>query len=118
MLLPMILAAAVATSCPALSVHDGDTIRCGRERIRIADIDAPELPGSPKCEGYRTRSAWCDYAKGYEATEALRAFLASGRVTVMRQGVDRYGRTLAYVSVNGVNAGDYLVRHGLARRWN
>jgi endonuclease YncB( thermonuclease family) len=36
-----------ATGCAQLSVHDGDTIRCGVERIRLANIEAPELPDSP-----------------------------------------------------------------------
>ena len=50
---------AAATACIA-SVHDGDSIRlCSGERIRIANIDAPEMPASPKCQ--RGRSGWCDY---------------------------------------------------------
>ncbi|OYZ97482.1 MAG: nuclease, partial [Novosphingobium sp. 17-62-8] len=39
---------AVAVLCLSPTVHDGDTIRCGSERVRIANIDAPELPDSPK----------------------------------------------------------------------
>jgi hypothetical protein len=35
--------------CTAPQVHDGDSLRCGGERIRIANIDAPELPDSPRC---------------------------------------------------------------------
>ena len=100
-----------------MSVHDGDSIRFGAERVRIADIDAPELPGSPKCEDYRARYAWCDYAAAYRAKDALQAFLSQGQVVVIRQGLDRYGRTLALVRVNGEDAGMYLVRLGLARRW-
>jgi len=113
----IILAAAAATLCPAPNVHDGDTLRCGAERVRISDIDAPELPDSPKCEGYRSRSAWCDYALGYRSRDALRAFVARGPVMVRRQGVDRYGRTLALVTVNGVDAGQWLVGQKLARIW-
>lgn len=109
---------AASTLCPSMSVHDGDTIRCGSERIRIADIDAPELPDSPKCQDYRARDAWCDFEKGYASRDALRAFLAKGRVVVVRQDVDRYGRTLALIRVNGVDAGDWLIGRGLARRWN
>lgn len=45
--------AAGADFCATPSVDDGDTIRCGAERIRIANIDAPELPDSPKCADYR-----------------------------------------------------------------
>lgn len=103
--------------CRQLSVHDGDTIRCGAERIRIENIDAPELVGSPKCEGYRRSYAWCDFAKGYAARDALKAFLSRGQVRVERHGLDKYGRTLARISVNGNDAGDFLVSEGLARPW-
>ncbi|NDG49026.1 MAG: thermonuclease family protein [Rhodospirillales bacterium] len=113
--MPLILAAAALCAAPA--VHDGDSIRCGGERIRIANIDAPELPGSSKCEDRRRAYAWCDYAAGYRARDALRTFLAGGPVMIDRQGLDRYGRTLARVTVNGQDAGAYLVRLGLARWW-
>ena len=36
--MPVFLAAAVL--CLSPTVHDGDTIRCGREKVRIANIDA------------------------------------------------------------------------------
>lgn len=107
-----------------LIAHDGDTARCGRERIRLANIDAPELPGSPRCTAQARRRlagspnpAWCDYNLGIRSRDALRAFVMRGRVSVQRVGVDRYGRTLASVSVNGQDAGAYLISRGLARRW-
>jgi endonuclease YncB( thermonuclease family) len=56
--MPVVLAAAAL--CVSVTVHDGDTIRCGRERVRIANIDAPELPDSPKCQDRRVSYAWCD----------------------------------------------------------
>lgn len=110
--------AAGAALCASPSVHDGDTIRCGAERIRIANIDAPELPDSPKCMDRRRSSyAWCDYRKGYAARDALQAFLASGPGRIQRMGPDKYGRTLARVTVNGKDAGAYLVASGFARWW-
>ena len=108
---------AAGAFCASLSVHDGDSIRCGGERIRIANIDAPELPGSPRCTVERRAKAWCDYAVGYQARDALQAFLKRGPVMIERMGLDKYGRTLARVSVNGEDAGAYLVGLGLARRW-
>ena len=113
----MSIAMAAAILCAAPAVHDGDSIRCGRERIRIANIDAPELPDSPKCHDRRASYAWCDYKLGFAARDALSAFLASGPVKVQRVGTDAYGRTLAIVMVNGKDAGKYLVQHRLARRW-
>lgn len=118
------LAYAAAALCLSPTVHDGDTIRCGAERIRISDIDAPELPGSPRCDPYRIRQlersrnpAWCDTAKGQQARDALRAFLATGPVMIHRLRTDSYGRTLALVSVRGIDAGVMLRKAGLARRW-
>jgi len=106
-----------ADTCRFIKVHDGDTIRCGTERVRLLDIDAPELPGSPKCEGYRAARAWCDFDTGYKSRDALREFLAQGPVGLHRQGKDKYGRTLAVVEVNGQSAGQYLISLGLARPW-
>jgi micrococcal nuclease len=108
---------AAAVLCMAPVVHDGDSIRCGSERVRIANIDAPELRGSPKCGVRAGRSAWCDFALGERARVALGRLLAGRRVLIVRRGVDTYGRTLATVSVDGVDAGEWLIRQGLARRW-
>ncbi len=113
--MPIVLAA--AARCMSPSVHDGDTIRCGRERVRIANLDAPELPDSPKCQDRRRSYAWCDFAAGEASRVALTRLLSRGRVTITRLGTDPYGWTLATVSVNGVDAGDYLVAQGLARPW-
>ncbi|MEY4838545.1 MAG: hypothetical protein RLZZ475_2404 [Pseudomonadota bacterium] len=118
------LAYAAAALCIA-AVHDGDTVRsCTGERIRIANIDAPELPGSPRCEPARVRQlaysrnpAWCDTARGQQAKDALAAFLATGPVMIIRYRTDAYGRTLARLTVNGKDAGQYLRKAGLARRW-
>ena len=110
-----ILTAAVLCVSPV--VHDGDSLRCGDEKIRIVNIDAPELPGSPKCESRKGKPGWCDYAKAAQSRDALIAFLGRGRVMIERTGVDRYGRTLARVTVNGRDAGEWLVLKGLARPW-
>lgn len=110
-------ALAAAFLCIAPVVHDGDGLRCGSERIRIASIDAPELPDSPKCKGRRAATAWCDFEAGQRSKEALQSFVLSGPVKVRRVGIDRYGRTLAVVTVNGKDAGAYLVNLGLARWW-
>ena len=118
--MPLILAAA----CIA-SVHDGDTLRlCSGERVRLANIDAPEVAGSSRCRT-KTRArlaasrnpAWCDKKLGIQSRDALRRFIVSGTAKIHRIGKDRYGRTLARVTVNGQDAGAYLISRGLARRW-
>ena len=98
-----------------LMVHDGDSLRCGAERIRLAAIDAPEMRGSPKCEP--GRRGWCDYPLAVRSRDALRGFLASGTPTIERCGIDRYGRTLALVRIDGREAGAWLISRGLARAW-
>jgi endonuclease YncB( thermonuclease family) len=116
--------AAAAGLCIA-SVHDGDTIRlCGGERVRLAGIDAPEVVDSPRCSPQqRQRLAgsknppWCDYRAGDASRDGLRAFLLTGRVSIERLGRDDYGRTLANLYVNDRDAGEYLIRRGLARGW-
>lgn len=113
--MPVLLAA--AAFCTSPSVHDGDTIRCGRERVRIANVDAPELPDSPKCQDRRQSYARCDFAAGEASRGALVRLLSRGRVMIERLGTDPYGRTLATVSVNGVDADDYLIAQGLAKPW-
>ena len=70
-------AVAALILCATPLIHDGDTLRCGREKIRIANIDAPELPGSPKCDARRGQTGWCDFALGYRSRDALRS-LAQG----------------------------------------
>lgn len=116
-----ILAIAAAALCQTVTVHDGYTIRCDGEKVRVANIDAPELPGSSRCDPRQLRGgknpSWCDHDLGYRSRDALRAFLARGPVQTHRRGTDRYGRTLATLSVNGRDAGEYLVAQGLARPW-
>lgn len=111
------LAAAALPSLCIADVHDGDTIRtCAGERIRIANIDAPELRDSPKCTD-RRRNGWCDYELAQESRDALASFLASGGVAVSRSGTDKYGRTLATLAVRGQDAGEHLIQLGLAKPW-
>lgn len=89
-------------------VVDGDTIWLGGEKIRIADIDAPEV-SQPQCSAEKEL--------GDKATKRLLALLNAKTFTVRRQGTDRYGRTLAILVNADGSIGDKLVREGLARRW-
>ncbi len=95
-----------------IRVWDGDSLRLGitqkAEAIRIFNIDAPEIEGQCAYES--------DLAQ--RSKHRLAELLQGQRVEVLRQGTDRYGRTLAVVRVNGRDAGDILVREGLARTWS
>jgi micrococcal nuclease len=117
----MLLAVVSVTACSVVEVHDGDSIRCNGERVRISGIDAPELPDSPRCDPRQLRTgpnpSWCDFDLGFRSRDALRAFVARGEVVIRREGQDRYGRTLAMLTVHDRDAGEYLIKLGLARRW-
>lgn len=92
-------------------VVDGDTFWFRREKIRIADIDAPEL-SPPRCQ----REA----ELGEAAQRRLQALLNAGPFTLVAgaRDQDQYGRKLRTVSRDGRSIGEVLVTEGLARRWN
>lgn len=114
MIRPGALALAICTFCnlPALAetctVTDGDTIRCGDERIRLKGIDAPEL-FSPKC---REERRLAERARG-----RLAELVGGVELRVDRAGRDRYRRTLATVYGPQGDVGAVLVAEGLARVW-
>lgn len=92
-------------------VVDGDTFWFRGEKIRIADIDAPEI-SQPACAAERQA--------GEMGRDRLLALLNEGRfsLTAGWRDQDRYGRKLRVVSHAGKSLGERLVEQGLARRWN
>ncbi|NIJ21986.1 endonuclease YncB(thermonuclease family) [Sphingomonas naasensis] len=91
-------------------VVDGDTFWLDGERIRIADIDAPETH-PPRCAE--------EARLGDAATERLRALLNAGPVQLAMtdRDTDRYGRKLRVVLRDGRSLGAQMVDEGLARTW-
>lgn len=92
-------------------VVDGDTFWLEGEKIRIADIDTPEI-SEPKCDA--------EYQLGMKATHRLRDLLNEGAFEVRPIGnrdEDRFGRKLRVVVRGGRSLGDQLVSEGLARTW-
>ncbi len=93
-------------------VVDGDTIWLHDQKIRIADINAPEI-FEPKCESER--------AVGMRATERLTQWLNAAPFEVHPnpdgRDEDRYGRKLRVLSRGGSSAVEVLVAEGLATRW-
>jgi endonuclease YncB( thermonuclease family) len=91
-------------------VVDGDTFWLRGEKIRIADINAPETLQSA-CPAERER--------GERATRRLIALLNAGPFELAIEGrsEDRYGRALRVVKRNGVSLGARLVGEGLAEDW-
>jgi micrococcal nuclease len=107
----LMIAAALAACAPGPRVHcvhDGDTVWLRGEKIRIVDIDAPELNGD--C-GYENRLA-------VRARTRLIQLLNAGDFEISRTGKDRYGRTLATLHRSGRSIGAQLVSEGLARTWS
>ena len=108
------LALAAALTCTAPDVHDGDTLRCAGQRVRLWGVDAPETSGSPRCR----------YDRGWACGEAMRwADAAGARLRVLTRGQvtctpvdqDRFGRIVARCEAGGLDLGGELVREGLAR---
>ena len=109
-----LLAAATFTLCsdaPRITcVVDGDTFWLRGEKVRIADINAPE-----------THQAGCpaERALGERAALRLAALLNAGPFALEIRGraTDRYGRWLRVVTRGGRSLGAQLVGEGLAEPW-
>jgi endonuclease YncB( thermonuclease family) len=92
-------------------VVDGDTIWLDGVKIRVADIDTPEI-SSPRCDA--------EYALGIKARDRLVVLLNGGEFALEPIGnrdEDRYGRKLRVIVRRGRSLGDQLVSEGLARTW-
>ena len=106
-------AATSATLSPAACrAVDGDTIDCGSTRIRLVNVDTPELHGACASEIALARRA-----QGFTA-DALRAARTIEIKPDPRRPRDRYGRTLAWVILDGRDLGESLVAARLARVWD
>lgn len=93
-------------------VIDGDTIYLRGERIRLSDIDAPEL-FSPQC------ARETELAR--RSTLRLTELINEGDFEVVRydsRDRDRYDRKLRVLERHGQSLGGILVAEGLARPWD
>lgn len=92
-------------------VVDGDTIWLEGVKIRVADIDTPEI-SQPRCD--------YEYDLGIKARDRLVVLLNQGEfsaVPVGNRDEDQYGRKLRVLMRDGRSLGDQLVAEGLARTW-
>lgn len=104
---PAPTAAGGIIACTAPTVHDGDTLRCGADRIRLYGVDAPEVrrgktPAEPLA---------------YAARDLL-IQLTRGRVGCRVVDADRYGRHVARCwssQTSDINAA--MIRSGLTTEW-
>ena len=103
-LMAVVVAPAQAWQCegPVQRVHDGDTVslRCERGllKIRVANIDAPEL----------------HQAHGEAAKRALEQLTHARPIRIDALAVDRYERVVARLSDGGRDLGLALVEQGHA----
>ena len=91
------------------SVFDGDTIEIGGERIRILDIDAPELD-----QTCFVRGGGNSWSCGKWAARALSEWITQYSVTCETTGTDNAGRWLARCDLAGVSIANWMAGHGWA----
>lgn len=92
-------------------IVDGDTLWNNGIKIRIADIDTPEI-SQPRCAAEK--------ALGERATIRLMELVNAGPFEMQawpKHDEDRYGRKLRVLVRDGRSLGDVLVSEGLARTW-
>lgn len=112
--MPLFLLAASFALCAqaprTTCVVDGDTFWLEGEKVRIADINAPETHGA---------ACPAEQALGDAATRRLIALLNAGpfRLETGPRERDRYGRLLRTVTRGGQSLGERLVAEGLAEPW-
>lgn len=81
---------------------DGDTLRCGDERVRLARIDTPEKREA----GYR------------EAKDALQLLIRGKEVRCVVRRREKYDRLLGECSTRDTpNLSDSMLASGLAERY-
>ena len=94
----MMLLAALASVFIA-SCYDGDTCTTSAgEKVRLACIDTPELKGN-RAQPERARAA----------RDHLRGIVEGRSVSLRRITVDRYGRTVGELFVDGMNVQQAMV---------
>lgn len=92
-------------------IVDGDTFWSGGVKIRVADIDTPEV-SEPRCAAEK--------ALGDRATARFMELVNAGPFQMQTwpgRDADKYGRKLRVLVRDGRSLGDMLVSEGLARTW-
>ncbi|WP_105004836.1 thermonuclease family protein [Rhizobium leguminosarum] len=92
-------------------IVDGDTLWSNGVKIRVADIDTPEI-SQPNCAAEK--------ALGEQATLRLIELVNIGPFAILawrNRDKDRNGRELRVLVRGGRSLGDILVSEGLARTW-
>ena len=96
-------------TCSYPRIIDGDTLECGGRRIRLAGIDAPEMPGHCR------RGRDCTPGDPYAAQAHLR-MMTQGGVSCRATDTDVYGRTVARCEAAGRDLSCAMIAAGHAVR--
>jgi len=101
-----------------LAIHDGDTFSVSigglppvfgqNIRVRMRDIDAPEITSKNKCEA----------KKAIESRDYLRRRLTGKKIILKNVWRDKYFRLLATVEIDGVDINAELLSKKLAAPYN
>lgn len=96
------LASAQEFTTRVIAVLDGDTVLIRRgdgvQKIRLADIDAPEVA----------------QPFGASAKRSLGEMVLGKQVRVVSQAVDQYGRMVAHLGLDGLDVNTEQIRRGMA----
>jgi endonuclease YncB( thermonuclease family) len=108
-MIALVLAAQLTLTQPV--VIDGDTLRDGSTRYRVENIDTPETGRRARCDA--------EWVAGERATIYARRVVGSARVVTAHPTgrLDRYGRVVAKIQVDGVDFGEAMMAGGHARPW-
>jgi endonuclease YncB( thermonuclease family) len=103
LLLP-VLTLATELQGRVVGVHDGDTVTllmAGNQqvKIRLAQIDAPESDGQ---------------AFGQQSKQSLSGMVFNKNIRVEKDTIDKYGRTVGTIFVDGLNANREQIKRGMA----
>lgn len=110
-LLTILLSATPATANElnaVASVIDGDTVEIRGTRIRLHGIDAPE--SRQLC----TRPSGQSWRCGQQAALTLSDRIGRRSVICVARDTDRYGRTIAVCSQDGIDLNAWMVAEGWA----
>lgn len=107
----LLLILSLGAARPAIWVIDGDTIDIRGERVRVVNLDAPDVGSHARCPIEERRG---QSAKAY----AIRLVRAASNIGVTdRAGQDRYGRSLARVTLDGQDFAGMMIAAGHGRPW-
>lgn len=92
-------------------VYDADTFDVGNERIRVANLDAPEIGRRADCDEER--------ALGDAATAAVSAIIQNANAVTIYPEDERdfFKRVVARIDVDGTDLAQTIIGRGLGRPW-